>query len=146
MRPAEAARTGDVDRRAISSMLMTLFDYWKFTPEEQLDALGLSTTHRAILAKYRRGEPISANRDTMERAGHLLVIHKNLRLLFPHSRDLAYAWMKTRNKAVATRGLSLTFAGDRIVPPDDMLKKSCRGPSHWRPPGTHRDKGDRGVR
>lgn len=29
----------------------------------------------------------------------LLGIHKNLRLLFPHNRELAYRWMTTRNKA-----------------------------------------------
>lgn len=29
----------------------------------------------------------------------LLGIHKNLRLLFPQNRDLAYRWMSTRNKA-----------------------------------------------
>lgn len=99
MQAVEIRRTGDVDRRAISGMLMKLFDYWKLSTEEQLDALGFSTTNRAILTKYRRGEPISNSRDTLERAGHLLGIHKNLRLLFPHNRDLAYAWMKTRNKA-----------------------------------------------
>lgn len=103
MQVAEAAATGNVDRRAISSMLMKLFDCWKLTTEEQLDALGFSTTNRAILTKYRRGEPISSSRDTMERAGHLLGIHKNLRLLFPHNRDLGYAWMKTRNKAFENR-------------------------------------------
>ena len=35
----------------------------------------------------------------MDRAGHLLGIHKKLRLLFSKNRDLAYSWMKTRNKA-----------------------------------------------
>lgn len=30
---------------------------------------------------------------------HLLAIHKNLRLLFPHNRALAYRWMTTRNRA-----------------------------------------------
>lgn len=88
-----------IDRRAVSGMLMKLFDHWKLSTEEQLDALGFSTSNRAILTKYRRGEPISAGRDTTERAGHLLGIHKNLRLLFPHNRDLGYAWMKARNRA-----------------------------------------------
>ncbi|MDE2259392.1 MAG: DUF2384 domain-containing protein [Betaproteobacteria bacterium] len=94
------ARTGDgIGRGAISGMLMKLFDHWQLSTEEQLDALGFSTSNRAVLTKYRRGEPISSSRDTMERAGHLLGIHKNLRLLFPRNRDLAYAWMKARNKA-----------------------------------------------
>lgn len=97
------AANQEVDRKAIASMLMSLFDHWKLTTEEQLDALGFATSNRAVLGKYRRGEPISASRDTLERAGHLLGIHKNLRLLFPHNRELAYAWMKTRNRAFDNR-------------------------------------------
>jgi len=103
MLAAEAAKAGDVDRKAIAVMLMNLFDHWNLTTEEQLDALGFSTKNRAVLARYRRGEPIAASRDTIERAGHLLGIHKNLRLLFPHNRELAYAWMKTRNRAFDNR-------------------------------------------
>lgn len=95
-----AEQPGDgVDRSAIAGMLMKLFDHWSLSTEEQLDALGFSKTNRALLSKYRRGEPIASSRDTLERAGHLLGIHKNLRLLFPHNLDLAYAWMKTRNRA-----------------------------------------------
>ncbi len=96
---AEAPTGDDIGRGAISGMLMKLFDHWQLSTEEQLDALGFSTSNRAVLTKYRRGEPMSSSRDTMERAGHLLGIHKNLRLLFPHNRDLAYAWMKARNKS-----------------------------------------------
>ena len=88
-----------LDRGAIARMLMQLFERWQLATEEQLDSLGLSTDNRAALGRYRRGEPLSQSRDMLERAGHLLGIHKNLRLLFPHNRDLAYAWMKTRNKA-----------------------------------------------
>lgn len=91
------------DRKALAGMLMRLFDHWQLSTEEQLDALGFSTTNRAVLARYRRGEAIAASRDTIERAGHLLGIHKNTRLLFPHNRELAYAWIKTRNRAFDQR-------------------------------------------
>lgn len=90
-----------IDRRAVSGMLMALFDHWKLTTEEQLDALGLARANRGNLTKYRRGQPISASRDTFDRAGHLLGIHKDLLLLFPHNRDLSYAWVKTHNRAFA---------------------------------------------
>ncbi len=92
-----------IDRKAIASMLMKLFDHWQLSTEEQLDALGFAPGNRAVLARYRRGEAISGSRDTLERAGHLLGIHKNLRLLFPHDRDLAYRWIKTRNLAFENR-------------------------------------------
>lgn len=38
-------------------------------------------------------------RDQYERVGHLLGIHKSLRLLFPGNRDVVYGWMKMRNRA-----------------------------------------------
>ena len=103
MLAAENVGSGAIDRKAIAGMLMKLFDHWQLSTEEQLDALGFSISNRAVLARYRRGEPIAANRDTIERAGHLLGIHKNTRLLFPHNRDLAYAWIKTRNQAFQNR-------------------------------------------
>lgn len=95
----EAPVQAEAGRSAIGGMLIKLFDHWNLTTEEQLDALGFSRTNRAILSRYRKGEPISNNRDTLERAGHLLGIHKNLRLLFPQNRDVAYTWIKMRNKA-----------------------------------------------
>lgn len=65
--------------------------------------LGLAPDNRAALSRYRKGVPIAASRDMVERAGHLLGIHKNLRLLFPRNLDLAYAWMRSRNRAFEGR-------------------------------------------
>ena len=59
----------------------------------------LADNNRADLARYRRAALIGPSRDQMGRVGHLLSIHKNLRLLFPHHREVAYAWMSTRNRA-----------------------------------------------
>lgn len=94
-----AEATDTHDRGAIAKMLMQLFGHWAISTEDQLDLLGLASDNRGALTRYRKGTPISASRDATERAGHLLAIHKNLRLLFPHNRDLAYRWMSTRNKA-----------------------------------------------
>lgn len=91
--------THPLDRGEIAKMLMQLFEHWQLTTAEQLSALGLSANNRAALTRYRKGGLLSNNRDQLDRAGHLLGIHKSLRLLFPHNRDLVYAWMKTRNKA-----------------------------------------------
>jgi|SRR5690606_26002546 len=87
------------DRGALAKMVMTLFDHWKLSTEEQAALLGIASSNRAALNRYRKGEPIGTSRDQYERVGHLLGIHKNLRLLFPQNRDLAYRWMSTRNKA-----------------------------------------------
>ena len=87
------------NRGALAKMIMTLFDHWKLTTEDQAALLGIAPNNRAALTRYRKGEPIGTSRDQYERVGHLLGIHKNLRLLFPQNRDLAYRWMSTRNKA-----------------------------------------------
>jgi hypothetical protein len=87
------------DRGALAKMVMTLFDHWNLTTEEQAALLGLAAANRSALTRYRKGEPIGTSRDQYERVGHLLAIHKNLRLLFPKNRELAYRWISTRNKA-----------------------------------------------
>lgn len=87
------------ERGALAKMVMRLMEHWQLPTEDQAALLGIAPTNRATLARYRKGDPIGTNRDQYERVGHLLAIHKNLRLLFPHNRDLAYHWMTTRNKA-----------------------------------------------
>jgi hypothetical protein len=87
------------DRGELARMVMKLFDHWCLSTEDQAALLGLAPSNRAALTRYRRGEPIGTSRDQYERVGHLLGIHKNLRLLFPQNRELAYRWMSTRNRA-----------------------------------------------
>jgi len=87
------------DRGALAKMVMTLLDHWELSTEDQAALLGIAPSNRAALARYRKGEPIGTSRDQYERVGHLLGIHKNLRLLFPQNRDLAYRWISNRNKA-----------------------------------------------
>lgn len=91
------------DKGALARMVMTLLDHWQLSTEDQAALLGLAPGNRAALARYRKGEPIGSSRDQLERVGHLLGIHKNLRLLFPQNRDLAYRWMTTRNLAFEQR-------------------------------------------
>ena len=91
------------DKGALARMVMTLLDHWQLSTEDQAALLGIAPSNRAALTRYRKGEPIGTSRDQYERVGHLLAIHKNLRLLFPHNRDLAYRWMSTRNQAFEHR-------------------------------------------
>lgn len=96
---AEREVSTSQDRGALAKMVMVLFDQWKLSTEDQAALLGIATSNRAALSNYRSGKPIGTSRDQYERVGHLLGIHKSLRLLFPQNRDLAYRWMSTRNKA-----------------------------------------------
>jgi hypothetical protein len=96
---SERPKTASADRGALARMVMALLDHWQLSTEDQAALLGIATTNRAALTRYRKGEAIGTSRDQYERVGHLLGIHKNLRLLFPQNRELVYRWMSTRNKA-----------------------------------------------
>ncbi len=80
-------------------LISNLFDHWKLSTEDQLNLLGLSSTSRSMLGKYRKGNPLSSSRDMQDRAGWLLAIHKALRLLYPRNPELRYSWISRRNRA-----------------------------------------------
>ncbi len=94
-------------RGRLAAMVMRLLEHWRLSAAEQADVLGLSTGSRSTLGRYRSGEPLADNRDLLDRAGHLLGIHKSLRLLFPHDRDLVYRWMTQPNRRLGARPVDL---------------------------------------
>jgi hypothetical protein len=100
-RPAAVA-TRDA-RARLARMVVQLLDHWDLSTAEQAALLGLSATSRSTLSRYRSGEPLADSRDLLDRAGHMLGIHKSLRILFPHDRDLAYRWMGTPNARIGAR-------------------------------------------
>jgi hypothetical protein len=85
-------------RERLARLVARLFDHWGISPADQASLLGLSSQSRSTLARYRRGEPLADNADLLARAGHLLGIHKALRIIFPRDRDLAYRWVVTPNR------------------------------------------------
>jgi Protein of unknown function (DUF2384) len=94
-------------RGRLAAMVTQLLEHWHLSAAEQAHVLGLSAGSRSTLARYRSGEPLADNRDLLDRAGHLLGIHKSLRLLFPRDRDLAYRWMTQPNRRFGARPVDL---------------------------------------
>jgi len=94
-------------RERLARMVISLLDHWNLSPNDQAVLLGLSTQSRSSVARYRRGEPLADSADLLARAGHLLGIHKALRILFPHDRDLAYRWVSTPNRRFGTSPLEV---------------------------------------
>jgi hypothetical protein len=88
-------------------MVVLLLDHWHLPPNDQAVLLGLSPQSRSTIARYRRGEPLADNADLLARAGHLLGIHKALRILFPHDRDLAYRWVAAPNARLGATPLEI---------------------------------------
>lgn len=87
------------DPQVLAQMVMQLFDHWQLTTSDQCMLLGLEQTARTSLSRYREGQPIAACPDLLERCGHLLAIHKALRILYPENREVVYSWMTHPNKA-----------------------------------------------
>lgn len=85
-------------RARLARMIVKLFALWGLGPSDQAALLGLSSDSRSTIARYRRGEPLADSADLLGRVGHLLGIHKALRIVFPHDRDLAYRWVTTPNR------------------------------------------------
>jgi len=102
-------------REQLARMIVQLFDHWQLSAPDQATLLGLSADSRATVARYRKGEPLADSTDLLARAGHLLGIHKSLRIMFPHDRDLAYRWVSTPNRRF----------GDRL--PLDIMKRGYEG-------------------
>jgi hypothetical protein len=99
------------EARAVLARLVTqLFEHWQLSTTEQAALLGLSPENRSTLSRYRKGEPLADSRDLLDRAGHLLGLHKSLRILFPQDRDLAYRWMTTPNRRLAARPVDIVVA------------------------------------
>jgi hypothetical protein len=96
-------------RGRLAAMVMQLFDHWQLSTAEQAALLGLSVENRSTLARYRKGEPLADSRDLLDRAGHLLGIHKSLRILFPQDRDLAYGWMTAANRRFGARPVDIVI-------------------------------------
>lgn len=90
-------------REGLAKMVVSLLDHWKLPLNDQAVLLGLSAQSRSTIARYRRGEPFADNADLLARAGHLLGIHKALRIMLPHDRDLAYRWISAPNRRFGER-------------------------------------------
>jgi hypothetical protein len=85
------------NRQQLTKMVMRLFEHWKLSTADQLELLGLSANSRRMLTQYRQGRALPNNRDMQDRIGWLLVIHQNLRNLFPSNPELCYTWVHRRN-------------------------------------------------
>lgn len=85
-------------RVVLARAVSRLFANWQLSAADRLALLGLSEDNRTALARYERGEPLAASRDLLDRAGHLLGIHKSLQLLYPQNPDVVKNWMTSANR------------------------------------------------
>jgi hypothetical protein len=99
--PLEINLQGTEARGELATIIMRLFELWELSTADQLELLGLSPKSRGLLAKYAKGEALPESRDSLDRVGWLLAIHKALRLLYPQNPEIRYSWVNRRNTAFA---------------------------------------------
>ena len=105
-------------RGRLAQMIMRLFEHWQLSTAEQAALLGLSADNRSTLSRYRKGDPLADSRDLLDRAGHLLGVHKSLRIQFPQDRDLEgvppvrFLYVRDRNER---HGHSLLLWCERVL-------------------------------
>lgn len=83
-------------RLAITKMLMKLFALWQITTVDQAALLNRSLS---TIRRYQNGGCFADVQDMHDRVASLLGVHKSLRIVYPHNRDLVYRWVSTTNKA-----------------------------------------------
>jgi hypothetical protein len=92
----------DREKRAVlAKSAVRLFELWHLNSADSLALLGLSESNRIALQRYKSGEPLAANRDLLDRVGHLLAIHKSLKLLYPKNKEISEHWMTAPNRKFA---------------------------------------------
>lgn len=99
-------------RLALTQMVLRLFDLWQISPKCQAALLNRSL---GTIRRYRSGGCFRIDEEMYDRIGMLLVIHKNLRILYPYNLDLVYRWVSARNQ---------TFDGQ---PPIEIMKQGLYG-------------------
>lgn len=99
-------------RTAITKMVMRLFDLWQISVADQAVLLNRSLS---TIIRYRNGGRFADDVYMHDLICNILGIHKNLRIIYPHNRDLVYSWPTARNQA---------FKGQE---PIEVMKKGFRG-------------------
>lgn len=84
----------DAQAAVLGKAFWRLCSLYEFNREEQAMLLGIKANRERLLALEKQ-QTVPVDPDKFARVGHLLGIHKNLRILFPHNRDAVYRWMRT---------------------------------------------------
>lgn len=92
--------TSKRNRRALGKAFWSIVRHYGLTQREQAILLGIKE-NRSRLNSLKAKEEIPDDPDKQLRVSHLIGIHKNLRILFPHNREVVYGWLKTPRREFA---------------------------------------------
>lgn len=86
------------DRVMMAKLVMNLFDDWELAPQQRVLLLGLpEDTRGRSLTRYRQGDALPEEKDTLQRTYQLMEIHHALATTFPMNDAMAKYWVTTEN-------------------------------------------------
>lgn len=97
--------------RVLGKAFWNIVEHYGLNQREQAILLGIKENRQRLNAMKMEMQ-IPDDPDKILRVGHLVGIHKNLRILFPQNRDVAYAWLKTKRDLFEDRSAMDYIAED----------------------------------
>ncbi len=119
-KPKSEVPVADLSEKSLQTLgkaFWALAGHYNLTRVEQALVLGFNKVNRQRLASLEEKKMIPDDPDKAYRVGILLGIHKNLRIIYPHNRDIVYAWLKTeRDLFQGKTALEFVAAGTDTLP------------------------------
>ncbi|MCS3904081.1 hypothetical protein J2T55_002114 [Methylohalomonas lacus] len=84
-------------RRQLTLAVLSLFDKWHVADEQRLQMLGESADNTALLQTLAEGGSLEADSEALQRAGHLLGIHRSLQQRYANSPRIVEEWIHCPN-------------------------------------------------
>lgn len=81
---------------ALGRAFWNIAEKYGFSQKEIATLLAINENNRQRIKKLKMDRAIPNDPDKALRVSHLVGIHKNLRVLFPHNREIVYSWLKTK--------------------------------------------------
>lgn len=91
--PLPKPEVNDQQAQSLGEAFWNLVNHYKFSRKQQAFLLGIKE-NRQRLGELETKSLIPVDPDKFRRVGHLLGIHKNLRILYPHNQKTVYEWMQ----------------------------------------------------
>lgn len=94
LHPLPIPKVNEEQAHVLGKAFWKLVQLYEFSRAEQATLLGIKA-NRERLNSLEKQNTIPVDPDKFLRVSHLLGIHRNLRILYPHNREIVYRWMKT---------------------------------------------------
>lgn len=99
--------------RVLGKAFWNLATHYQLTQKDAAILLGIKE-NRTRLTQLKKNNEIPDDPDKELRVSHMIGIHKNLRVLFPHNREIVYSWFKTKRDLLGGKSAMEYIAEDPL--------------------------------